>query len=157
MRTINRVQLNQLIQDANASPRLRVIYRLHEHHEPVQRMVNALSPGTYITPHKHEDPDKTELFSILIGRVAVLQFDEQGHVDHVFILDATGDIRVIDIPPRIYHSLIPLQPSALLEIIQGPYDVDTHKHFAPWAPQEDNPMSRDYRMYLESVVHNWRG
>ena len=33
------------------SPRKRTIFRLHEHHEPVQRMVNT------IRPHKHQDPE----------------------------------------------------------------------------------------------------
>jgi cupin fold WbuC family metalloprotein len=157
MRIITRVQIDQLLHEAQHHPRQRVIFRLHEHHEKVQRMVNAMHPGTYITPHKHQDPDKVELFNIMVGRVAVLHFDEVGEVLDIHILDANGAVRVVDIPPRTYHTLIPLQPSVLLEIIEGPYDPETHKRLAPWAPTEDNPKAPDFRMYLTSVIHNWRG
>jgi len=156
MRSITQFEIDELIAKARQSPRKRAILRLHEHEEPVQRMVNALLPGTYVAPHKHEDPDKVELFCILVGRIAVLQFDGRGEVEAVLILDAKGHIRIVDIPPRTYHSLIPLMPSAALEIIQGPYDVSTHKQFASWAPKEDSPKAPDYLLHLESIVHNWK-
>lgn len=157
IRTITRFQIEDLIAQAKQSPRKRQIYRLHEHHEPVQRMVNALIPGTYVTPHKHENPDKVELFNILAGRLAVLAFDERGEITTVIELDATGTTRIVDIAPRTYHAIIPLEPCAALEIIEGPYDPATHKTFAPWAPLEDNPKASDYLMYLTSIVDNWRG
>lgn len=156
LRSISTAEIDKLIYAAKRLPRKRHIMRLHEHHEPVQRMVNALVPGTYVTPHKHENPDKVELFNILKGRVAVLQFTERGKVEQVVQLDATGFIRVVDIPPRTYHALIPLEPAAVLEIIQGPYKADEHKNFAPWAPREDDPKASDYLMYLTSIVHNWQ-
>jgi len=156
MRAINLVEIEDLIFKAKKSPRKRHIMRLHEHHEPVQRMVNAMIQGTYITPHKHENPDKVELFNILLGRVAALEFNSLGDVQEVHILDARSTTRIVDIAPRTYHTLIPLQPSALLEIIQGPYDAQTHKNFAPWAPLEDDPKANDYQMYLLSIVDNWK-
>jgi cupin fold WbuC family metalloprotein len=156
LRIITQFEIDDLIFQAKKSPRKRVILRLHEHHEPVQRMVNAMIPSTYITPHKHEDPDKVELFSILKGRIAVLQFDELGEVIGVVMLDARGINKVVDIPPRTYHTLIAFEPSASLEIIQGPYDEKTHKQFAPWAPLEDKSKADDYLMYLTSIVENWK-
>lgn len=155
LRSITQIEIDDLIFQAKRSERKRTIFRLHEHHEPVQRMVNAMIPGTYIPPHKHENPDKVELFSILKGSVAVLQFSEAGDVEIVVRLEARGNTKIVDIPPRTYHTLIPLEPSALLEIIQGPYDEESHKQFAPWAPGEDNHKSSDYLMYLTSVIHNW--
>jgi cupin fold WbuC family metalloprotein len=156
LRVITQFEIDDLILQAKKSPRKRANFRLHEHHEPVQRMLNAMQPGTYITPHKHENPDKVELFSILKGRVAVLQFDEMGEVLGVIILEAYGQNKIVDIPPRTYHSLVALEPSACLEIIQGPYDEKTHKRFASWAPLEDNPKANDYLMYLVSIVENWK-
>lgn len=155
LRTITVYDIDNLLRTAQKSPRKRAIMRLHEHEELVQRMVNALIPGTYVTPHKHENPDKVELFNILMGKCAVLHFDNRGEVAEVIKLSANGPIKIVEIPPRTYHSLIPLEPCALMEIIQGPYDQATHKQFAPWAPAEDNPKSEDYRLYLESVIHNW--
>ena len=156
MRSITQVEIEHLIYEAKQSPRKRAILRLHEHEEPVQRMINALIPGTYITPHKHERPDKVELFSILMGKIAVVEFDERGEVINIVRLSTDGKNKIVDIPPRTYHTLIPLQASAALEIIQGPYDALTHKKFAPWALPEDNPKAADYLMYLTSIVDNWR-
>lgn len=152
LRTITETNINQLMQLAQNSARKRTILRLHEHEEPVQRMINAMFPGTYITPHKHENPDKVELFSIIVGRLAVLQFAEDGAVENMAVLDAKGANRVVDVPPRTYHSLIPLEPCAALEIIQGPYDAATHKQFAPWAPAEDNPKAAAYLHQLTEMV-----
>lgn len=156
LRIVTQFEIDDLIFQAKKSLRKRAVLRLHKHHEPVQRMLNAMIPGTYITPHKHENPDKVELFNILKGRIAVLQFDEVGEVEGVVILEAQGNNRIADIPARTYHTLIALEPSASLEIIQGPYDAKTHKHFAPWAPLEDNPKAHDYLMYLTSIVENWK-
>lgn len=156
LRVITQFEIDDLIFQAKKSPRKRTMLRLHEHHEPVQRMVNAMIPGTYIPPHKHENPDKVELFSILKGRIAVLQFDDMGEVQGVVILEAHGQNKIVDIPPRTYHTLIALEPSASLEIIQGPYDEKTHKRFASWAPLEDNSKASDYLMYLVSIVENWK-
>ena len=152
LRTITQTSIAQLMQLAQTSARKRTILRLHEHEEPVQRMVNAMLPGTYIPPHKHENPDKVELFSILLGRLAVVHLQDDGAVQQVVVLDAGGENRVVDIPPRTYHTLIPLQPSAALEIIQGPYDAATHKQFAPWAPAEDSPDAAAYLARLTAQV-----
>jgi cupin fold WbuC family metalloprotein len=155
LRSITQVEIEDLIFQAKQTPRKRAILRLHEHHEPVQRMVNALIPGTYVTPHKHENPDKVELFAILKGKVAILEFNERGNVEVVIKLESEGNVKIVDIPPRTYHSIIALEPSAVLEIIEGPYNVLTHKSFAPWAPFEDDAKAGDYLMYLTSIVDNW--
>lgn len=155
MRAIRQVEIEQLIWQASKSSRKRAILRLHEHEEVIQRMVNAVLPGTYVPPHKHEDPDKVELFSILKGKVAVLRFNEIGEIDSVLPLDEHGPVKIVEIPPRTYHSIVALQPSAVLEIIQGPYDVATHKKIADWAPPEDSPKARDYLIYMTSIVENW--
>lgn len=152
LRAINQDMINDLLRQAADSPRRRAIYRLHEHEEPVQRMINAIVPGSYVQPHKHENPDKVELFTILEGRVACLQFAPDGALELVVTLDASGPDRVVDIPPRTYHSLIALAPSALVEIIQGPYHAESHKQFAAWAPAEGHPEAAAYLRQLETQV-----
>ncbi|MGQ9888248.1 MAG: WbuC family cupin fold metalloprotein [Aggregatilineales bacterium] len=152
MRVIDQAMLAELLRQAAESPRRRAIYRLHEHQEPVQRMINAIVPGSYVQPHKHENPDKVELFAVLQGQVACLQFTDTGVLDMVVTLDASGPIRVVDIPPRVYHSIVALQPSALIEIIQGPYHAASHKHFAAWAPPEHSPDAAVYLSQLEEQV-----
>jgi cupin fold WbuC family metalloprotein len=156
IRTITQAMIDDLIEQAAQSSRRRTIYRLHEHEEPVQRMVNALVPGTYTRPHKHENPDKVELFSILVGKVAVLSFTDEGNVQEVYLLDANGQVKIIDIAPRTWHALAALEPSAVVEIIQGPYDSRTHKQFAPWSPDEGSDHAPHYLKQLETAVERWR-
>jgi cupin fold WbuC family metalloprotein len=115
-------------------------------------MVNALIPGTYVTPHKHQNPDKVELITPLIGKVACFRFSETGKVQDVHILEEHGPVRAVDIRPGIYHAFVALAPSALLEIIQGPYHADTHKQFAAWAPREGTPGTKEYLAKLEAIA-----
>lgn len=158
MRTITHTQIRELIEEAEQSERKRMIFRLHEHDEPVQRMVNALVPGTYITPHKHENPDKVELMSILAGRVALIQFSDAGEIDEVHLIsDRRDDAQIVDIPPRTYHTMVALEPSAVLEIIQGPYDAATHKQFAPFAPLEGAEGTVKYLRKLDSAIRHTLG
>ena len=156
MRAVTQRQIEYLLRKASQSKRKRAILRLHRHEELVQRMLNAMLPGTYIPPHKHENPDKVELFSILKGKVAVLQFTPIGEIKKVLELDDQGPIKIVEIPPRTYHSVVALKRSALLEIIEGPYVEATHKQFATWAPAENSAKANDYLIYLTSVIHNWQ-
>ncbi len=155
MRPITQELINQLIAQAAESPRRRVPYNFHEYHEPVQRMINALVPGSYVTPHKHENPDKVELIAALTGRAAMVWYTDAGTIQTVFLLDPAGPVRGVDIPPRTYHNFVALTPCAVLEIIQGPYHPDTHKQFAPWAPREGTPEAAAYLQTLEQEIAEW--
>jgi len=152
VRTITTTMLEDLIAQAGESERKRTIFRLHEHEEPVQRMVNALVPGTYITPHKHGAPPKVELLSILCGKVAALEFGSSGDVTEVHILDENGSLKVVDIVPNTYHCMVALEPAAVLEIVQGPYNAATHKQFADFAPHEGIPETATYLRKLEDII-----
>jgi len=152
MQVITQELLDSLIEQARQSERKRVPYNLHEYHEVVQRMVNAILPGSYVTPHKHENPDKVELIAVLTGKVACFRFSDTGEVEAVHVLEVDGPVRAVDIRPGIYHTFIALEPSAVLEIIQGPYQAETHKKFAPWAPLEGTPGTADYLARLEALA-----
>lgn len=157
MRTIDQALLDNLMAEAAASPRQRTVYNLHEYHETVQRMVNAVMPGSYITPHKHENPDKVEMIVALIGRVACVQFDAAGEIQEVHLADAAGLVRAVDIAPRTYHTMVALTPCAMLEIIQGPYDAATHKKFADFAPHEGQPGTAEYWQVLNARIQPFLG
>lgn len=152
MRLITQALIDDLLAQAAQSPRQRVPYNFHEHHEPVQRMINAIVPGSYVTPHKHENPDKVELIAPLVGQAAMFCYDNDGAITDVFLLDAAGPVRGVDIPPGEYHNFVALTPCAVLEIIQGPYHPDTHKQFAPWAPREGSPEAGAYLAALEAEI-----
>lgn len=152
LRVITDEMIDDLLEQAAASDRKRMIYRLHGHNEPVQRMVNAVLPGTYVPPHVHGDPPKVELLAILRGKVAVLNFTPAGDLHQVQTLDMNGPIKIVDIPPGAYHCMIALQPSAVAEIVQGPYDPATHKQFPDWAPLEGAEGYQDYLARLEAQI-----
>ena len=48
--------------------------RFHEFDEHVQRMLNAVEPGSYVRPHRHVNPVKPEAFVVLRGSVLVVRF-----------------------------------------------------------------------------------
>jgi len=130
--------LNELSTEAKGSARQRKNHNFHQgEHEVLQRMLNALCPGTYIRPHKHSDPGKNEIFIILRGRTLVVEFDDNGHISDHIILDKATENYTAEIPPGRYHTIIALEAgSVVYEIKEGPYCQATDKNFAPWAPEE---------------------
>lgn len=146
--------LDEASAKARVSPRLRMNYNFHPNHEdPLHRMLNAMEPGTYIQPHKHENPDKFEIFLALRGRFVVFIFDENGNITDHTILDASEGKYGVEIPERTYHMLASLESgSVAYEIKEGPYSMLTSKNFAAWAPAEGDPGAKDYLDSLLQIV-----
>ena len=66
MKIIDKQLLDKTNEQAKQSPRLRMNYNFHERlDDPVNRLLNAMEPGSYIRPHRHLDPDKDEIFLLL--------------------------------------------------------------------------------------------
>jgi len=100
-------------------------------------MINVIERDAYFPPHKHEAPDKREVFIILKGIVLAVEFDDTGQIKDYIILDPEIGNFGVEIPSGKWHSLIPLaEESILYEIKDGPYDEETDKTFAEWAPLE---------------------
>lgn len=131
--------IDTLIAQARQSKRKRQIFNFHPSSDSlIQRMLNAMEPETYIQPHKHELPDKTEVFFCLRGRILVVEYTNQGEIaDHIVLDAATGNYGC-EIAAGRWHSIISLQTgSVAYEVKDGPYDPKTDKKFASWAPGED--------------------
>lgn len=118
------------------SARLRAHHNLHPTlADPIQRVVMAVQPGSYVRPHRHRD-GIWELFALLRGRVALLMFDHAGRVIDRTEL-APGGTSGAQFPPRVWHALAALEPdTVLMEVKPGPYVAETDKEFAAWAPAE---------------------
>lgn len=138
MKLIHTGTLAGLSREAAASPRRRKNLNLHpELSDPVQRLLNAMEPGTYVRPHRHTTPPRWELLAVLSGSVAVLVLDDGGTVLERVMLDARGDNRVLEIPVGAWHTLASMEPgTVLLELKPGPYEAMVDKDFAAWAPKE---------------------
>jgi len=149
MKTISHTVIDRTSEEAKASPRKRAVLLLHRHEDAVQRMLNAIEPESYIRPHKHEAPDKVELYFALRGGALVVQFDDKGVVTDTAVITPHGPILGVEIEPRTWHTLVALESgTVLLEIIEGPYDERTHKRFAPWSPATES----EGRDYLRDIV-----
>jgi cupin fold WbuC family metalloprotein len=150
--------LDELLERARQSPRRRAIHRLHDDDwEHAHRMLNALTPGTYICPHRHASPFNGEGFILLRGRLAALIFDEAGNVDSgksCLLSLAEGQVGM-DIAPMVWHSLIALEDSVIYEVKGQPiggYVQVQDKNFAPWAPAEGERGVAEYLQKLEALA-----
>ena len=149
IQTIDGALLRNLMERARQSPRLRTNHNFHATmEENPHRFLNVMVRGTYVTPHRHLDPPKSESFLVLAGEIAFFTFDDAGVVTSTHILgrDAIG----IDIDPGIWHSLAVLSGEAVCyEVKPGPYSAANDKDFAPWAPREGDPAAA---AYLEGLL-----
>jgi cupin fold WbuC family metalloprotein len=128
-------------------------YNFHNLEDPINRLLNAMEPGTYIQPHKHEDPDRFEVFLCLRGSFLVIIFDDEGNITDHTILDTRQGSFGVEIPEKTYHTLLSLEPgSVAYEIKEGPYIPSTAKNFAAWAPAEGDQGVNAYMQKLLDFV-----
>jgi cupin fold WbuC family metalloprotein len=141
-----------LIDRAGHSPRLRTNHNFHSSIEDnPHRFLNVMIHGTYITPHRHRDPPKSESFIVLEGELAFSTFDDAGQITSTVVLgrDAVG----VDILPGIWHTIAVLSEHVVcFEVKPGPYLAANDKDFAPWAPMEGGPRAGAYLDMLVSRV-----
>ncbi len=130
--------IEETSQKAKQSARRRMNFNFHASaDDTMHRMLNAMEPETYIQPHKHENPDKSEAFFCLRGRLLVVEFADDGKITDAIILDPQNGNFGCEILPRVWHSIISLQSgSVAYEVKDGPYNPADDKHFAKWAPAE---------------------
>lgn len=138
--------LDELSQKAQNSSRKRLNYNFHEDlADPINRMLNALEPGTYLQPHKHENPDKREVFVVLRGSLVVFFFADSGNPTEFVLLDPQKGNYAVEIPVGAWHTLISLETGSIVyEVKDGPYQPLSDKNFASWAPKEGDPGCEEY-------------
>lgn len=153
MQQIGSERLDRLSRDARESARQRRNLNLHpDLGDPVQRLCNAMEPGTYVRPHRHAGPDRWELFVVLRGAAAILRFDPDGRVSERVEIAADGPVYGAEIPAGAWHSLAALAPgSVLFEIKPGPYTALTDKDFAAWAPPEGAAGTAEWVRWFEKA------
>ncbi|MDR2680305.1 MAG: WbuC family cupin fold metalloprotein [Tannerella sp.] len=155
MKLINQKLLDETTARAKQSPRLRMNHNFHEElDDPVNRLINAMEPGTYLRPHRHKNPDKNEIFLLLRGKAALFLFDDSGNITETVILDPANGTYGGEIPADVWHTLIILESgSVVYEIKQGPYAPLSPENMAPWSPDaEDAEGARKYMDKLKSHI-----
>ena len=149
LQVLDSTLFRSLIERARQSPRLRTNHNFHSSLEDnPHRFLNVMVHGTYIAPHRHRDPPKSESFVVLEGELAFFAFDDAGHVTSALVLGR--DARGIDIQPGVWHTIAVLTPHVVcFEVKPGPYSAANDKDFARWAPMEGDQGSR---AYLDSLL-----
>lgn len=113
--------IDKVSEDAKCSPRLRMNFNLHESFEDsVQRMFNALEPGTKIPIARH--PYSNETLIMLSGRLRVLIYDDnRSIIDDVIIAPNSENIGY-HIPKGTWHKVESLESGTVcFETREGPY------------------------------------
>ncbi len=162
IRLIDNALLDEVSAEARASARGRKNRNFHtDDAQPGHRLLNAIEPGSYVAPHRHLDPDKSETMVVLRGSIGLVTFDDAGGV-----VEATkvshgvtgGNPRGstplgVDIAYGTWHTVFALEPSTVfLEAKAGPYLPLTAEEKASWAPAEGDPAAPAYLAKLTRLI-----
>ena len=125
MKIIDSELLNEICKMAKESPRLRMNYNLHsELDDPVQRLMNALEPGTEIPVHRHRHTDETYL--VMRGSLFVMLFDKNKKLLNKVLLNPKEGTYGVSVPAGQWHSIEVLESDTVIfEIKEGPYKALT--------------------------------
>ncbi len=115
--------LNGLLEQAAASPRLRVNCDLRNSAaDTSQRMLNALALGTEVPVHRHEDTAETVV--CLCGRLEEIIYEQVDgdfkETQRVLLCPAEGCYGM-QIPAGAWHTIRVLEPSVIFEAKDGAY------------------------------------
>lgn len=112
--------IDNLIAEAKASPRLRKNYNLHAStSDSVQRMFNAMEPGTIVPIHRHKSVNETMI--LLRGKMKVIEYDENYSPTSTILDINSGNIGV-HIKSCVWHTVEVLEEGTVVfEVKEGPY------------------------------------
>lgn len=120
--------LNTISSQAKVSPRLRMNYNLHETLDAkVQRLFNAMEPGTVIPIQRHQNTAETLM--LVRGKMKVVLYDDNKNVIEEAILSHELGNYGVHIPIGVWHCVEILESDTVMfEVKEGPY--------APLAPED---------------------
>lgn len=106
---------------AKTCPRLRMNWNLHESFEDsVQRMFNALEPGTEVPIARH--PNSAETLIILRGCLRVVIFNDKKEIIEDVVIAPNTDNVGYHIPKGVWHQVQSLEEGTIcFETREGPY------------------------------------
>jgi cupin fold WbuC family metalloprotein len=138
---------HDLVEQAGRTARRRLNYNFHlGADDNPHRFLNVFLEGSYVRPHRHKDPPKSEAFLVLEGHMALFLFDDRGAVERSLVIGSgPHDDRGVDLPPGLWHTVVALTPHAICyEVKPGPWNPATDKEFAAWAPEEGSAEAPAY-------------
>ncbi len=154
MRIINQNLLDSVSEQAKSNYRLRMNYNFHQKmEEPVQRLLNAIEPESYLPPHRHLHSGKQEIFLVLKGSVITYLFNDEGEVIEMVEVNPVKGVYGMEIEPNRWHAFIIQESGTVIyEIKEGPFVPVDPKDLAPWAPNpRDTEAAKAYMKKLRSL------
>jgi cupin fold WbuC family metalloprotein len=103
--------------------------------EVPQRFINCLNGNSYIRPHMHIDKEQWEMMCFVSGKLILLIFDNSGTVVRKHIM-SDSSVRVVEIPPFLFHTFLALEDSSYLEVRNCSYNPSIDRVYAEWSPAE---------------------
>lgn len=118
---ITQVVLDQLTEQAKASPRLRMNMDLRNSaDDQSQRMLNAIEPGSPLPIHRHMKSSETVV--CLRGHLREIFYNDKGDVTDVIDLAPNSDCVALNIPMGQWHTVEVLESgTVIIEVKDGAY------------------------------------
>jgi cupin fold WbuC family metalloprotein len=132
-------ELDDLCKRSFETVRMRQHHNIHtDYSDPCQRLFIAMQPRSYVAPHRHTLPAKSETFIALRGSLGIVFFDDFGRVTETVRLGPDNELQVCAIAPGAWHTAVALEPnSVFMEVKSGPYSPIDPRDIAPWAPENE--------------------
>lgn len=146
--------INNAVDMSRKSPRGRIILPFHKQStDLLHRMLNVVQPFSYIQPHRHSDPPKAESIIVIQGFIAYITFNDAGEILETLKLSNQSHKIGVDTEPGVFHTFLTLEKDTVLfEIKPGPYEKNSDKDFAKWAPSEHSESAKAYIKYLYGLI-----
>ena len=146
---ITQAQLDNLTEQAKASPRLRMNLDLRNSAEDKsQRMLNAIEPGSPLPIHRHRNSSETVV--CLRGRLVEEFYDElERRCTEAIELSPNGPVVAVNIPIGQWHTVHSLESgTVILEVKDGAYE--------PLGPEDilESELVSRLRDFLESEARS---
>ena len=149
-----------LSDEAKLSSRRRKHKNLHgSYQEACQRFFNAIEPDSYLRPHCHGSSQGVETLIAVRGLLAFFYFEETGNIYDIQLFGAgvhagKNDVVIgVEVKPGQWHTVVSLESgSVLLELKGGPFNPESPKYFAPWAPEELTQQGQIYLKELKKYI-----
>lgn len=118
---INTQLLDNVSSSAKKTERLRMNYNLHESLDSkVQRLLNAMEPGTIIPIQRHKN--SAETLMVVRGKMKVELYDDNKNILESEILSSEEGKYGVHIPAGVWHCVEIMEPNTVIfEVKEGPY------------------------------------
>ncbi len=110
---LDELLLNKVSGEAKKSPRLRMNYNLHESlDDKVQRLFNAMEPGTIVPIQRHQDTAETLL--VVKGELKLTIYDDSKNIIEQEVLNPSEGRYGYHIPKGVWHCVEVLAPNTVM-------------------------------------------